>query len=93
MPLTNVGTELQKLITADAPATQKAAFILAMRVLDTFEPLDPEVAHSIGALIPTHTTGRLWLQDVTATAWRIVVSVHGDRCLADLRHTLRKPRP
>ncbi|MFC4859179.1 hypothetical protein [Actinophytocola glycyrrhizae] len=93
MSLTNVGTELKKLITADAAATPEAAFILAMRVLDTFEPMDLEVARSIGTLLPTQTAGRLWLQDVTATAWQVVVSVHGDRRLADLRGALRDPRP
>jgi hypothetical protein len=89
MPLTNVASEFGRCIAADGAIRPEAVFILAMRVLDTFEPLDVDLIRAIGNLLPVNTAGRLWLEDVTATAWHIVSSVHGTQRLAEMQHDVQ----
>jgi hypothetical protein len=85
--LTNVAYEFDRLLAAGGHIGMlRPVSVLAMRVLDSFEPLDVEIARVIGDLLVVKTAGRPWVEDVTATAWRIVSSFHGGQRLAELRH-------
>lgn len=84
MSLADVASELLDVDRAAAGA--EVVLVLAMRVLDTFEPLDVDVANVLGTLLPVTSAGRLWIEDVSTTAWRIVSSIHGGRRLAELQH-------
>lgn len=86
--LSEVAHHFEQLLPDCGTTESRQGFILAMRVLDTFEPLDVEVADVIGSMLPVETAGRLWVEDVTATAWRIASSFHGSQCLAELQHNL-----
>jgi hypothetical protein len=87
--LTNVAYEFGRLLSAETQTPPHATFHLAMHVLRAFQPLDAHIAKEIGSLLPVDTVGRLWIGDVTATAWRIMSSELGHQRLAELQHNIR----
>ncbi|MGW4116903.1 hypothetical protein ACWEFJ_39020, partial [Actinosynnema sp. NPDC004786] len=85
-PLTNVAHEFGQRLDAPDNTSGRAFLLLAMRVLDVFEPYDAALAEVIGTLLPVKTAGRLWVEDVVNTAWRIVAAEHGADRLAAVRY-------
>jgi hypothetical protein len=91
-PLTNVAREFGQRLDVPDNTSGRAVLTLAKHVLEVFEPHDAALAEVIGTLLPVRTAGRLWVEDVVDTAWRIVAAEHGADRLAEVRYRHRQTR-